>query len=157
MFAVKGGGSEAPSALYMLSPSRGSEELRRVVLRSIYEAGPRPCPPTVVGVGVGATAEMAMRLAKRALFLRRMGERSPEPRVAELEQRLLEEANALGIGPMGFGGRTTVLDVRIEYGYRHPATYAVAVLFNCWALRRASATITSRGEVHYNSDEVWIP
>jgi len=154
-FAVKGGGSEAPSALYMVSPSRGVEGLRRAVLKAVYDAGPRPCPPTIVGVGVGATAEMAMRLAKRALFMRRMGERSDDPRVAELEERLLNEVNRLGIGPMGFGGRTTVLDLRIEYGCRHPATFAVAIIFNCWALRKASATIGSSGSVSYDPNEVW--
>ena len=153
-FLAKGGGSEAPSTLKMLLPIEGLRGVKREVLKAILDAGGKPCPPTIVGVGIAGTADIATQLAKKAL-LRNMNKRHPESEVAKLELELLHLANKLGIGPMGMGGKTTVLDVRVEYSHRHPATLAMAVIFNCWALRKATAKIYSNGQVEYNTNEVW--
>jgi fumarate hydratase subunit alpha len=92
-------------------------------------------------VGIAGTADMAIHLAKKCAVPRKVGSRHPEPAIAKLEERLLEMINELGIGTMGMGERTTALDVHVDYAYRHPATYAVAVVFQCWAARRANVTI----------------
>ncbi|BEP18314.1 fumarate hydratase [Pyrofollis japonicus] len=153
-FVAKGGGSEAPSTLKMGLPIRGVRNVWETVLEAIVEAGPKPCPPVVVGVGVAALSDQAMALAKRAALLRPLGERHPEPDIAELETKLLEAINELGIGAHGFGGKTTALDVHVEYAHRHPATYAVAVATNCWALRRATGYITSSGKWEITSKHI---
>jgi fumarate hydratase subunit alpha len=134
----KGGGSENVSALAMLNPSQGVTGLKKFVIDTIIAAGAKPCPPTVVGVAVGGGADTAIKLAKMAL-LKPVGQRNREPELAKLEQELLEAANQTGIGPMGLGGKTTVLDVKVDYAYRHPASYPVAVVFQCWAARRPTA------------------
>ncbi|WP_457743145.1 fumarate hydratase [Thermococcus sp.] len=145
----KGGGSENCSALAMLTPSEGWEGVKRFVVEHIKACGGKPCPPVVLGIGVGGGADYAMKLAKRA-FLRRLGERNPDERIAELEEGLLEEINALGIGPMGMGGRTTALDVKIEVAHRHPASFPVGLVVQCWANRRAFLRVKPDGRV-----EVW--
>ncbi len=144
-YVPKGGGSEAPSTLVMAPPIKGLEKLKETVLRAILEAGPKPCPPVIVGVGVAAGADIALTLAKKAAVLRPIGSRHPEPDIARLEEELLEAVNRLGIGPHGFGGSTTALDLHIEYAHRHPATYAIAVVTNCWAARRASGVFYPDG------------
>jgi fumarate hydratase subunit alpha len=144
----KGGGSENVSALGMLEPSEGVKGLKRFVIDTIIRAGGKPCPPTIVGVGVGGGADIAMKLAKAAL-LKPIGESNPDLNIAEIERELYEAANMTGIGPMGLGGKFTVLDVKIEWTHRHPASYPVAVAFQCWAARRASARINSDGTVEY--------
>ena len=144
----KGGGSENASALCMLEPSEGVKGLKRFVIDTIIRAGGKPCPPTIVGVGVGGGADIAMKLAKAAL-LKPIGELNSDPNIAEVERELYEAANMTGIGPMGLGGKFTVLDVKIEWAHRHPASYPVAVVFQCWAARRASARIDSDGTVEY--------
>ena len=111
----------------------------------MYDAGPKPCPPVIVSVGIAGAADIALKLSKKALT-RPIGERHPEPKVARLEEELLKLINMIGIGPHGFGGKTTALDVKVDYGARHPASYAVAVSFMCWAMRRASFEINSKGE-----------
>jgi fumarate hydratase subunit alpha len=149
----KGGGSENVSALGMLNPSQGVAGLKKFVIDTIIAAGAKPCPPTVVGVAVGGGADTATKLAK-AVLLKPVGQHNREPELAKLEQELLEAANQTGIGPMGLGGKTTVLDVKIDYAYRHPASYPVAVVFQCWAARRASAKIGSDGTVEYLTHKV---
>ena len=138
--AAKGGGSENMSRLAMLKPADGVEGVKRFVVDTVSSAGPNPCPPVVVGVGVGGTFEKVAFLAKKAL-LRRMGERNPHPDYARLEVELLEEINKLGIGPGGFGGRVTALDVKVEWFPCHIASLPVAVNLQCHASRHGEVEI----------------
>ena len=149
----KGGGSENVSALGMLSPSQGIKGLKKFVVDTVINAGAKPCPPTILGVAVGGGAEIAMNLAK-ATLLKPLDQPNPDPELAKLEQELRKAANSTGIGPMGLGGKTTVLDVKVDYAHRHPASYPVAVVVQCWAARRASARIYSDGKVEYLSHKV---
>ncbi len=142
----KGGGSENMSKLEMMTPGRGLKGVKEIVLDQIAEMEGKPCPPTVVGVGLGGGADLSLELAKKALR-RPVGENHPEKRVAELEEELKEKANELGVGPMGVGGKTTVLDVKVEYAHRHPASFPVAVLPQCWANRQSKVKIGSDGSV----------
>ncbi len=144
----KGGGSENVSALGMLNPGEGLKGLKRFVIDAAIKAGPQPCPPTVLGVGLGGGCDAALALAKKAL-LKPLDEVNTEPEVAQLEREIFEAANMTDIGPMGLGGKTTVLAVHIEYAFRHPASLPVAVEFNCWAARRATARIDADGDVEY--------
>ncbi|MEL9940891.1 MAG: fumarate hydratase [Ignisphaera sp.] len=142
----KGGGSEYVSTFAMGVPGKGVENIKEVVLDAVVRAGAMPCPPTIIGVGIGGTADLAMHLARKAATVRRVGSRNPDPHVAELEEELLKMVNSLGIGAMGMGGTaSTALAVHIEYAYRHPATYPIAVAFQCWAARRAVVTIEPSG------------
>ena len=145
---AKGGGSENVSALGMLAPSEGVKGLMRFVIDAVVKAGAQPCPPTILGIGVGGGADVAMSLAKKSLLLP-LNVANNNPEIAQLERELLEAANMTGIGPMGLGGRTTALGVHVDYAFRHPASYPVAVAFNCWASRRASARIHADGNVEY--------
>ena len=138
--APKGFGSENMSRIAMLKPSDGLQGVKDFVLQTVEQAGPNPCPPIVVGVGVGGTFDKAAYLAKRAL-LRSTDERSADPFYAALEQELLEKINALGIGPQGVGGRTTALAVRIEHMPTHIAGLPVAVNINCHVTRHCSAEL----------------
>ena len=144
-YVAKGGGSEAPSIVRVVPPIGAERRLREIVLRAVVDGGPKPCPPVVVGVGIAAGAEQAAVLAKKAAVLRPLGQRHPDPEVAKLEEELLEAINKLGIGPHGFGGKFTALDVHVEYAFRHPASYAIGVVFSCWALRRAMGFIRPDG------------
>jgi fumarate hydratase subunit alpha/L(+)-tartrate dehydratase alpha subunit len=144
----KGSGSENMSFLKMLIPADGVAGVKRFILECIVEAGPKPCPPTIVGVGLGGTADLCAALAKRAV-LRPLGTHSDDPVVAALEDELFAAANELGIGPMGLGGHNTVLGVNIEYAHTHITQNPVAVNLQCWAARRASAVITPAGDVTY--------
>ena len=132
--APKGFGSENMSQIKMLRPSDGVEGVKDFVLKVVSDAGPNPCPPIVVGVGVGGTFDKAALLAKKAL-MRSVDERNPDEFYASLEQELLEKINALGIGPQGFGGRTTALAVNIEKMPTHIAGLPVAVNINCHVTR----------------------
>jgi fumarate hydratase subunit alpha len=149
----KGGGSENVSALGMLSSSQGIKELKKFVVDTVINAGAKPCPPTILGVAVGGGADIAMKLAKETL-LKPLNQPNPNPELAKLEQELREAANSTGIGPMGLGGKITVLDVKVDYAHRHPASYPVAVAVQCWAARRASARIHSDGKVEYLTHKV---
>lgn len=131
---VKGFGSENMSALAMLTPADGEEGVRRLVKDTVRRAGPNPCPPVIVGVGLGGTFEQAALLSKKAL-LRTLGEPSPDPRYAALERSLLEDLNRLGIGPAGLGGLVTSLAVHIETGPTHIASIPAAVNISCHASR----------------------
>jgi fumarate hydratase subunit alpha len=133
-FAPKGFGSENMGALKMLKPSDGIEGVKKFVLDTVEKAGSNPCPPIVVGVGIGGTMEKACILAKKAL-LRNIGEFNPKPHIKKLETELLEKINGLGIGPQGLGGRTTALAVNIETYPTHIAGLPVAVNINCHAAR----------------------
>ncbi|MEM2104117.1 MAG: fumarate hydratase [Candidatus Bathyarchaeia archaeon] len=145
---TKGGGSENVCTTRMLVPGEGINGLKKFVMETITTAGAQPCPPTIVGVGMGGGADIAMKLAKKAL-LRPLSQPNPNPEIAKLEKELYEAANMTGIGPMGLGGKTTVLGVNVEYAFRHPASFPAAVAFNCWAARRASAKISSDGTIEY--------
>ncbi|MFP3309847.1 MAG: fumarate hydratase [Acidilobus sp.] len=143
-FMTKGGGSEAPVTLIMSEPILGFEKLKSGVVDTIVKYGPLPCPPVIVGVAIAAGGDMALTLAKKAL-LRPIGERNPDPNIAKLEVELLNALNKLGLGPHGFGGGLTALDVKIDYAYRHPATFAIGIVTSCWATRRVSAVIHADG------------
>ena len=136
----KGGGAENMSRLIMLTPADGRQGIIDNVLKAVDEAGSNPCPPIIVGVGIGGTAEKTMMLAKKAL-LRKVGEHNSDPEIAELERELLQKVNKLGIGPMGYGGRTTALAVNIEVFPAHIASMPMAVNLNCHSSRHKEAVI----------------
>lgn len=148
LLVPKGSGSENMSFLRMLSPADGSAGVKEYVLDCVIEAGPRPCPPTIVGVGLGGTADQCAALAKKAI-LRPVGEPHPEPDIARLEQQLLTAVNTTGIGPQGLGGATTSFAVHVEYAWTHISMNPVAVNIQCWRGERASATVGADGEVAY--------
>ncbi len=139
-FAAKGGGSENQSKQMMLRPADGIEGIKKFVLKCIANAGPNACPPFTVGVGIGGTFDYSAVLAKKALF-RHIGERHPDPKIAELELELLDLANQLGVGPLGFGGTTTAIDVKIEIAPVHIASLPVAVNIQCHAARHKEIEI----------------
>jgi len=136
----KGAGAENMSKLAMLKPGDGREGIIDLVVRTVDEAGADPCPPLIVGLGIGSTAEGAMLLAEKAL-LRPIGKPNPDPEVAELEQELLSRINDLGIGPLGLGGRTTALAVHAEVRPTHIASLPVAVNLQCHSARHKEARL----------------
>lgn len=136
----KGGGSENMSTVTMLSPSAGKEGIKDFIVRHVEKAGANPCPPVVVGVGIGGTLEKAAMLAKRAL-LRPVGNPNRDLDLAAMEQDILTRVNALGIGPAGYGGRTTALAVHIEKHPCHIASLPLAVNINCHAARHKEAVL----------------
>lgn len=140
MVMPKGGGCENMSRFTIMLPSAGKQGITDFVLRTVEESGGNPCPPIIVGVGVGGTAEHAMYLAKRALT-RRVGEPSPDPEVAEFERELLEKVNALGVGPQAVGGRTTALAVHMETYPTHITSLPVAVNLQCHSARLKEAVL----------------
>ena len=138
--APKGAGSENMSRIAMLRPSDGAQGVKDFVVKTVEEAGPNPCPPIVVGVGIGGCFDRSAELAKRAL-LRPAGEPNPDPFYAAMERELLDRINALGIGPQGLGGRTTALAVHIEVSAVHMASLPVAVNINCHVTRHESEVL----------------
>lgn len=140
IIAPKGGGSENMSALAMLKPSDGIKGIKKFVLDTVEKAGSNPCPPIIVGIGIGGTIDKTTLIAKQSL-LRKVGEHNLNPKVAELENELLEEINKLGIGPQGFGGRTTALAVNIETFPAHIASMPVAINIQCHVARHQEAII----------------
>lgn len=136
----KGGGAENMSSLNMLKPSQGWEGMSQAVVDTVSRAGSNPCPPVVIGVGIGGTIDMVTLLAKRAL-MRDIGSVHPDPRIAGMEAELLERINALGIGPQGLGGRTTCLGVFIEEAPCHIASMPMAVNVQCHAQRHKSVVL----------------
>ena len=136
----KGGGAENMSRLVMLKPGEGRQGVIEAVVKAVEQAGGNPCPPVIVGVGIGATSEITMLLAKKAL-LRKIGEHNSDPEVAELEKELLSRINDSGIGPLGFGGRTTALAVHAEAMPTHIASLPVAVNFQCHSARHQEAIL----------------
>jgi len=140
----KGGGSENMSKLGMLKPGVGIEGVKDFVVNEMINAAGNPCPPTVVGVGIGGGADLSLKLGKKSL-LRPVGQRHKDKTIAKIEEELIKRINASGIGPMGLGGKTTVLDVHIEKAHRHPASLPVGIAVQCWADRRAHMIIHSDG------------
>ncbi len=150
---LKGGGSENVGVQYKLpapelKAGRDLDGVRKVVLDAVFKAQGKGCAPGTIAVAIGGDRVTSYMLSKEILF-RKIGERHPEPEIAEFERRLYRELNQLGIGPMGFGGKTTVLDVFVDYQHRHPATFFVAITYNCWAYRRKTLHIRN-GEVSYD-------
>lgn len=136
----KGFGSENNNKLAMLLPGEGIDGIKKFFKESILSAGGKPCPPTVIGVGIGGSSDMVMKLAKKAL-LRPIDETNNDSRLATLEDELLDIANQTGIGPMGLGGKTTVLGVNVELADTHTAGLPVGICVQCWAARRATVVL----------------
>jgi fumarate hydratase subunit alpha/L(+)-tartrate dehydratase alpha subunit len=147
--APKGSGSENMSFLRMLNPSEGRKGIKKFVLQCIFESGAKPCPPVIVGIGLGGTSDVAVQLAKEASTFRKIGTTSSDPDVATLERELLDLINQTGIGPQGLGGTTTAMAVNIEWAHTHISHNPVAVNIQCWRGERASATIAADGKVTY--------
>lgn len=137
----KGFGSENNNKLAMLLPGEGIDGIKKFFKKTIISAGGKPCPPTVIGVGIGGSSDMVMKLAKKAL-LRPIDEKNPDQRLADLEDELLLIANDTGIGPMGLGGNTTVLGVNVELADTHTAGFPVGICVQCWAARHATCILT---------------
>jgi fumarate hydratase subunit alpha len=136
----KGGGSENCSRLTVLTPAKGRQGVVDFVVNLVDEVGSNPCPPVIIGVGIGGTTDKTMFIAKKAL-LRKVGEPSPDPGVADLEREILEKVNNLGIGAMGYGGTVTALAVHVETFPCHIASMPVAVNMQCWCARREEAVL----------------
>jgi tartrate/fumarate subfamily iron-sulfur-dependent hydro-lyase alpha chain len=147
----KGSGSENMSFLKMCVPADGANGIKKFVLESIVESGGKPCPPGIVGVGIGGSADYAMYLAKEAIT-RPVGTRNPDPLVAVLEEELFDLLNQTGIGPMGLGGDVTVLSCHIEHADTHMTLNPVAVNYQCWAARRATAHIAADGTTDFDRE-----
>jgi len=150
---TKGGGSENVCIGGMIVPGEGIKGLKKFVVDAVVKAGAQPCPPNILGIAMGGGADISMKLAKKTL-LKPLTEHNSDPEIAKLEKEILEAVNMTGIGPMGLGGKTTVLGVHIDYAFRHPASFPAAVAFNCWAARRASARIGADGTVEYLTHEL---
>ncbi|MBN2126711.1 MAG: fumarate hydratase [Deltaproteobacteria bacterium] len=148
LMVPKGSGSENMSAMQMFIPADGVTALKKFVLDRVIASGSNPCPPGVIGVGIGGTSDLVGMLAKKAIA-RPIGSRSPDPQLAAMEEELLAAINATGIGPMGLGGDTTALAVHIESAYTHITQNPVAVNTQCWPARRARAKIFPDATVEY--------
>jgi fumarate hydratase subunit alpha len=142
----KGGGAENISQLFQLNPSNGLQLFQEKIITVLKKAGGMPCPPVILGIGMGGDAVLCMKLAKEAL-LRPINERHPRKDIAQLEMELLEKINKLNIGPMGLGGNLTCIDVHIEIAMRHPASFPVGLIVQCYSHRWASFTMNNRGEI----------
>ena len=136
----KGGGSENCSRLTVMPPAKGRQGIIDFVVNLVEESGSNPCPPIIIGLGIGGTTDKTMAMAKKAL-LRKVGEPNPDPEVAELEKEILKRVNNLGIGPMGYGGRTTALAVHAEVFPAHIASMPVAVNIQCWCTRHQESIL----------------
>ena len=148
LFVPKGSGSENMSFLKMLVPADGLAGVKKFVLDCVIDAGGKPCPPTIVGVGVGGTADQCATLAKRATS-RAVGSHNSDPELAALEDELLSAINRTGIGPMGLGGDTTSLAVHIEDAWTHITMNPVAVSLQCWRGERRRSFVNATGEIRY--------
>lgn len=145
----KGAGAENMSALKMLNPSDGLDGVKSFVLDTVVSAGGKPCPPIIVGIGIGGSSDIAMTLAKEALLLP-INKKNSDAMLSSLEENILAALNETGIGPMGLGGRTTALGVKIKIAHCHTASLPVGVNIQCWAARKAFARIYSDGIVEYS-------
>ena len=147
----KGSGSENMSFLRMLKPADGIKAVKRFVIECVFESGANPCPPVIVGIGIGGTSDVASALAKEASCFRLVGSSNPDPQVAQLEKDLLDLINQTGIGPQGLGGQTTAMACHIEWAHTHISQLPVAVNMQCWRGERAVAVIDGEGNVNYPS------
>jgi len=137
---AKGAGSENMVSYANLSTNSGKDEIKKFVLQKVKEAGGKPCPPIILGIGIGGSSEKAMKLAKIAL-MRKLDDRNKDKKIAKFEEEILREVNKLGIGVMGLGGKTTCLSVNIEKADTHIASLPVAISFSCFSTRRAAIRI----------------
>ncbi|MHA1771380.1 MAG: fumarate hydratase [Candidatus Thorarchaeota archaeon] len=144
----KGGGSENASIVGMLKPGVGLTGVKKMVVDNALSYMGKACAPNIIGVGIGGGADIAIKIAKQQL-MRPLNDHHPEPEVAEIEREIKEAINAAGIGPMGLGGDTTVLAVKVDYAMRHPASLPVGVAVQCWAARRSTAIISKNLDVQY--------
>jgi len=149
--APKGSGSENMSFLRMLKPADGIKAVKKFVLECVFDSGANPCPPTIVGIGLGGTSDSAAAMAKEASCFRKIGTHNPDPQVASLESELLDLINQTGIGPQGLGGVTTAMAVNIEWAHTHISQLPVAVNMQCWRGERASAVISRDGNVTFGN------
>jgi len=150
----KGGGSEVISYFNVFPPTVSYEEIFEGIVKHIKEIWAKPCPPIFLGVGIGATVEIATNLASEALFTKEIGKRNEDKEIAKFEEELIDRINKLGIGTHGLGGKISVLDVHVEYASIHPASLAVVVLGSCWALRRAILVVKESGEAEIVSHNI---
>lgn len=145
----KGSGSENMSFMKMLLPSEGIKGIYKYVLDCVFNSGGNPCPPVIVGIGLGGTSDVATALAKEASCFRKIGTTSADPEIARMERELLDLINQTGIGPQGLGGASTAMAVHIEWAHTHISQNPVAVNMQCWRGERATATIDPDGTVTY--------
>lgn len=148
LMVPKGSGSENMSAMKMFTPADGVAAVKKFVIDTVLQSGSNPCPPGVIGVGIGGTADLVSKLAKEAIA-RPVGSHNHDPLFAKMEDELLEAINSLGFGPMGLGGDVSALAVHIEWAYTHITQNPVAVNTQCWPARRARAKIYPDGRVEY--------
>jgi fumarate hydratase subunit alpha/L(+)-tartrate dehydratase alpha subunit len=147
LMVPKGSGSENMSFLKMLIPAEGVRGVKRFILETIAKnVGANPCPPYVVGIGIGGTADMCVKLAKMAAVTRPIGSHNPDPEMAAFEKEMFEAINELGIGPMGLGGLNTAIAVNVEHAYTHITQNPVAINIQCWPARRARAILSADGK-----------
>lgn len=149
--APKGSGSENMSFLRMLKPADGMKAVKKFVLECVFESGANPCPPTIVGIGLGGTSDVAAAMAKEASCFRKIGTKNADALVAQLEEELLMLINQTGIGPQGLGGVTTAMAVHVEWAHTHISQLPVAVNMQCWRGERACATIDADGNVTFSN------
>ena len=148
LFMPKGSGSENMSFMKMLVPADGVNGIKRFVLENVVGAGAKPCPPTIVGIGIGGSSDLCMTLAKKATS-RPLGSKNTDPQIASLEEELFDAINQTGIGPQGLGGNTTALAVHIESAWTHITCNPVAVNMQCWRAERRRAKIAADGSVEF--------
>lgn len=147
LMVPKGSGSENMSFLKMLIPAEGVKGVKRFILETIAKnVGANPCPPYVVGIGIGGTADMCVKLAKMAAVTRPVGSQNSDPEMAAFEKEMFAAINELGIGPMGLGGLNTAIAVNVEHAYTHITQNPVAINIQCWPARRARAVIDADGQ-----------
>lgn len=144
----KGSGSENMSKMQMFYPAHGISALKKFVIDTVFETGANPCPPGIIGVGIGGTADLVMKLAKEAIA-RPVGQRHHDPQIAAMEEELEEAINSMDRGPMGLGGKITTLGVHIESAYTHITQNPIAINTQCWPARRSRAKIYPDGRVEY--------
>lgn len=144
----KGSGSENMSKMNMFYPAHGIAALKKFVIDTVFETGANPCPPGIIGIGIGGTADLVMKLAKEAIA-RPVGQRHQDPQIAEMEEELEEAINSMDRGPMGLGGKITTLGVHIETAYTHITQNPIAINTQCWPARRSRAKIYPDGRVEY--------
>lgn len=147
LMVPKGSGSENMSFLKMLIPAEGVRGVKRFILETVAKnIGANPCPPYVVGIGIGGTADMCLKMAKLAAVTRPVGVRNSDPEMAAFEEEMLGAINQLGVGPMGLGGLNTAIAVNVEHAYTHITQNPVAINIQCWPARRARAVIEADGQ-----------